>query len=1172
MENYVVYGSNRFQRFVIEGADLRMDAKLFKKLGRHLSVLICVTFVLGWAAPFFTMEAEAATSRVAKVISVSGDVQVTKAGGKKPYKAFKNLYLNQGDHLKTGSDANVVLEVEDRKDEVTVGPNSSLYVSKLQEDEGKNTSFKVWSGSMWVKASTLLETDDSFEVETPTAVMGVRGTNFGVDVNAVKSAVLVGSGIVQVETKTLAETTSSEPDRYYVFPTQQLNVLTDPVTQNIETYQTVTNIEQVVQQADPAILKAVLANAEVIAEENRGIIDRFQSGTLSVPVPTDLEDRQAAENFAANALVFPTVVAVQSVTKQKLTEQEIPKTATINLSGPSSMTLTPSQQQVLQQAVQTESTFQQKQTEQIQLQQQSRQELAGKVNQQTSKQQQQNQHQLATRNQQVEQQYINVLTEQRKQQYQQNKQINQSQVTPTSPSSPTSSSGGSGTSGEFAGSALNASGTLNGNVTITVNETNPTLYGPATGLMTVNGNVVISGLATKYVDLRNVKITGSLTVKAANASVYLDETVQVVGQTLLEDVAIGTFDSMAHHTGSIKLIDTNGSRLYLGGAASNARVELNGSGMTILEGHYHQEVVVKGANTQLEVWSGAIVSGLDIQAAGVTLGKEDGAFIDSLRSSNSVALDPSVASVKHEIDTVLTTINSTDSYLLDTVLMSNGYAVSYYQTKVVEGHRPFASLVDVRNLLNETPVEGVLQIDAVTADSLNGFTVNWQGNVYADRYRFKVKDVATGRTYSLPEYDPIEPSADPFTSALTFKEWYLETGKTYELTVIGADGPDASYDLAKGVYRFVVPDFPLSIVFTSPIQGGSYFPYEQPLRIKFNDPVSFTDELDLDHGMVLSKDGVAVPVTAALSSDKKSIYVFPDTRLVSYGAYLLTIPAGMVKSDVVSDETNQSATITFNSGYVEYDGFTINSDSRLNSIDLNWQAVPDADGYAIKELVSGVYTTIGTTTEPAYTITGLTPDTMYQFRVDALVAGKTINARELSTGTLPELSVTAAVYGQYALVKWNSVTVGTTYADIYVEDTFVGTKTGISANLFTSNVVDANSDSLIEVRMNLRNSANVSLAADSTTVNLSTQGTITGMTMTVTDDLYPNWDDVTGATKYHLILVTESGASYLGTTTVSNSDLGVPPATISGQTITFIVFAEVNHVLVAAGAVSKVVE
>ncbi|WP_274363587.1 FecR family protein [Paenibacillus thermotolerans] len=170
---------------------------LLRKLSHALIFVVIAHAVFGAFAS--SVSAASESSRVAQIVSLSGEVFVKKSGGSKEFKAYKSMALNQGDFLRTGKKSSVTLKVIDHDDEMTIGANAQLCLSKLKDSGGgKKTNVSMVSGSAYVKAGKLKE-KDTFEIETPTAVMGVRGTNFLVGVNNItgNTDIAVASGIVQ---------------------------------------------------------------------------------------------------------------------------------------------------------------------------------------------------------------------------------------------------------------------------------------------------------------------------------------------------------------------------------------------------------------------------------------------------------------------------------------------------------------------------------------------------------------------------------------------------------------------------------------------------------------------------------------------------------------------------------------------------------------------------------------------------------------------------------------------------------------------------------------------------------------------------------------------------------------------------------------------------------------
>lgn len=140
------------------------------------------------------------TQKVGKITAVSGSAEVKKSGGKKQVKAFKSMAITQGDTIITGRNGKVNMDLDSDK-EVIIGPNTKLVISQLVQNaramSGK-TSISLLGGSVMVKVKKKLTGDSRFEIKTPTAIMGVMGTQFFMKYERNTSFVGVIEGTVAV--------------------------------------------------------------------------------------------------------------------------------------------------------------------------------------------------------------------------------------------------------------------------------------------------------------------------------------------------------------------------------------------------------------------------------------------------------------------------------------------------------------------------------------------------------------------------------------------------------------------------------------------------------------------------------------------------------------------------------------------------------------------------------------------------------------------------------------------------------------------------------------------------------------------------------------------------------------------------------------------------------------
>jgi len=108
-----------------------------------------------------------------KVVSFTGDVEITPSGEAKSVKPELNMPVKTGTRIVTGKKSylNMVFD-EEKKNVVKVGENSDVVI-KLE----KENKIQLVDGDLYVLLEKL-PAESVFEVETPCAVCGVRGTGW----------------------------------------------------------------------------------------------------------------------------------------------------------------------------------------------------------------------------------------------------------------------------------------------------------------------------------------------------------------------------------------------------------------------------------------------------------------------------------------------------------------------------------------------------------------------------------------------------------------------------------------------------------------------------------------------------------------------------------------------------------------------------------------------------------------------------------------------------------------------------------------------------------------------------------------------------------------------------------------------------------------------------------
>jgi len=287
-------------------------------MGLKKGFILLVSLLLAVGTVFVPVAAAAAkSSKNAVVLQVEGDAHITKKGGTKQFRLFKGMTLNQGDYLVTGPGAKVILEVEGREDEVTIGENASLYISELTEtDDGGKSKFKLWAGSVWNKVKTLAGAQDEFEVETPTAVMGVRGTQFMVVFDPVSGRLMVttAAGIVA------AQPSGLEGAEAIILPLRVFELFKGEETADPNENVTVLDLDAFFKAANADLIEKMILETPQLHEEIARLQEEWEQNP-DIGQPPTLED-------VTNVFIF---ILQESVKRGVLTESKATELAeTVN--------------------------------------------------------------------------------------------------------------------------------------------------------------------------------------------------------------------------------------------------------------------------------------------------------------------------------------------------------------------------------------------------------------------------------------------------------------------------------------------------------------------------------------------------------------------------------------------------------------------------------------------------------------------------------------------------------------------------------------------------------------------------------------------------------------------------------------------------------------------------
>lgn len=216
------------------------------------------------------------SSKIVTVEEFAGDVQVV-TDGKKKKTVFKSMRISQGDRLVTGGKSWVTLNIGSDK-EVMVSENSSLSFAEVSDsNEDSITLLAVEGGKVWNNVKEKLNGNSKYEIITPTATMGVKGTKFYVNVSEDSSLLAVLDGTVAASTtvrsKGPGEKLAEEQVTLLVEKNRQLSIEKDLVAAKDELSKKIQPLN--ISSLDVATLRFILKDPAGIDPEIINDIGQF---------------------------------------------------------------------------------------------------------------------------------------------------------------------------------------------------------------------------------------------------------------------------------------------------------------------------------------------------------------------------------------------------------------------------------------------------------------------------------------------------------------------------------------------------------------------------------------------------------------------------------------------------------------------------------------------------------------------------------------------------------------------------------------------------------------------------------------------------------------------------------------------------------------------------------
>ncbi|MBI1814216.1 MAG: FecR domain-containing protein [Deltaproteobacteria bacterium] len=141
--------------------------RAFSGNGVGLVTIVVAILLIKWVP-------SAAASDIAQVVTVNGSPTVMRAEKREPLKRGDGL--NAGDAVETDEHAKVKLLLSDDS-VLAIGPKSRVVIERMRiEPAARTARLRVLAGRFQIAIAKFFRGPTDYEIQTPTAVAGVRGT------------------------------------------------------------------------------------------------------------------------------------------------------------------------------------------------------------------------------------------------------------------------------------------------------------------------------------------------------------------------------------------------------------------------------------------------------------------------------------------------------------------------------------------------------------------------------------------------------------------------------------------------------------------------------------------------------------------------------------------------------------------------------------------------------------------------------------------------------------------------------------------------------------------------------------------------------------------------------------------------------------------------------------
>lgn len=268
--------------------------------------------VLALISAYCLLPAAYCYAAIGNVSKGSGAIYFKAKAEKKWAAAVVGTEINQGDRIKTGKGGRIELELQDGS-RLAIGNNTEMEITRFLLDKDKNkrgaTIFLVQGKLRAIVAKFTGKTD--MKIKTPTAVAGVKGTDFIV-MNQGKANVLFGNeGAIEVKGKdkesvALSPDTMTENTQGHA-PITPLRVEPDTSLADVrKQLETVTNVDAPVEWQTTKNLPIILARWNINYGHYLADSGKYREALEVFQIAADLTDMPeiGAESRVQRGTIF----------------------------------------------------------------------------------------------------------------------------------------------------------------------------------------------------------------------------------------------------------------------------------------------------------------------------------------------------------------------------------------------------------------------------------------------------------------------------------------------------------------------------------------------------------------------------------------------------------------------------------------------------------------------------------------------------------------------------------------------------------------------------------------------------------------------------------------------------------------------------------------------------